>query len=241
MRTFARGDVPPVSKSPRPFPARVAIPALAALASLAASAQAGIASTSGAILEIAHPTGTLSSNTLESDTTMYVWFERTVTGPGALTLNHVGPGTVNSNGSANPQTVSPGFAHSYLVHFDQAGGGNATLGASITFEGMILGVWHTNAGLNGSDATFAPAGLTYASLNARGFELGTGGGQDRYAISADGHTLTILQARSSGSGVDQLRILVNPEPGTGALLGLGVAGLAALVLRRRPLRHAAAA
>ena len=116
-------------------------------------APADITATSGAITEIAHPTGTLSSNTLESD------------------------------------------------------------------------------------GTFAPTSLTYNGLSARQYELGTGSNRDRYSISSDGRTLTIIQTRSGGNGVDQLRILVNPEPGTAALVGVGVVGRLGLVVRRRRRRR----
>jgi hypothetical protein len=194
-------------------------------------------STSGSITQIAAPTGTLNGNTLESDTTMYLWFETTVTSPGSLNVDHVGTGTVNSSGSANPQTIAPAFVESYVVHFDQAGGGNATLTATITFDHAITGIWHSTGGLGASDGTFAPSGLTYGSLGARGLELGTNSSQDRYSISSDGLTLTIIQVRGAGNDVDQLRILVSPEPGTGALLGMGVLALIGVVVRRRSARR----
>lgn len=216
-----------------PFIARAAC-ALALALFAGASAEAGIASTSGAISVISHPTGTLNSNTLESDTTAYVWFERLVTNPGSQSVNHAGAGTVNSTGSANPATILPSLAESYVVHFDQAGGGNATLSNFvITFDHEIIGVFHTNAGLAGSDGTWAPTGLTYGALTARRYELGGGGTSDRYSISSDLKTLTILNTYTTGAGVDEIRVLVNPEPSTFAFMTLGVTALGALVLRRR--------
>ena len=206
----------------------------------ATTASAGIASTSGAISVITHPTGTLASNNLESDTAIYAWFEQTIVNPGTQTLDHRGAGTVNSTGSANAGGATPGLAESYIVHFDQAGGGSASIsGASITFEEAIIGVWHTTGGLSGSDGQWTPTGLTYGALTARRYELGTSSNGDRYSISTDLRTITILNTYTVGNGVDELRILVNPEPSTIALMGIRVLGLASIVRRRRRRRAAA--
>ena len=229
----------PVQRFPTTVPAAWAATVL--LLVLGAGAHAGISSVGGAVQEITAPTGTLNSNVLESDTIIYTWFERVVVGPGSLSMDHVGSGTVSSNGSANAQTISPGFAQSYIVHFDQAGTGGATANGSITFDGQILGVWHTASTLGSSDSTFAPSGLTYGSLTSRGYELGSGSNQDRYSISSNGTTLTILNTRSTGNNVDELRVLVSPEPGTGALLGLGLLALGAVRIRRRRAERAEAA
>jgi len=217
-------------------PARLVATCLACLA-LASVARADIVSTTGSISVITAPTGTLHSGTLESDTSLYTWFESKVVSPGTLNLEHTGSGTVTSTSSANAQTVTPNFANSYVVHLDQVGSGSVTLSGSITFDHAIIGVWYTTSGLQSSNSTFAPSGLTYGTAS-RGLELGTGSGSDSFSISSDGLTLTIIQFRVGGSGVDELRILVSPEPGTGALLGLGLLSLVGVVVRRRRARRA---
>jgi hypothetical protein len=212
----------------------------------AGAAEAGIAGTSGAITVIGAPQGTLASDTLESDTTVYAWRERLIAGPGAQNLDHIGAGTVSNGGvfgpnRPSPGTVTPQVAESYVIHFDQAGTGNATISnATITFDRPIIGVWHSSTGvnaaspgLNGTDAQWGPTGLTYGTLASRPYELGNGATSDRYSISTNLLTLTILNTYISGTGVDHLRVLVNPEPSTLALMGLGLAGLSGIVLRRR--------
>jgi len=221
--------------------------ALLAILCAGAPALAGIASTSANVNVVSHPTGNLASGSLESDTSFFLWAEGALVNPGAQSLGHVGAGLVNSNGSANPATVTRSYAESYMLHFDKVGssGGNVIIqNQAITFTETIIGVWFSNSGTNGlpsSDGQWAPAGLTYTNgLAFRPFELGTSGNDERFVISADLKTITILNARTAGNGTDQLRILVNPEPGTFALMGLGVLGLASLVLRRRRAARRAA-
>jgi len=237
-------------RTPDRRPARTALRLTAGALALCvggpATAQAGISSTSGAVSVISHPTGTLNGNTLESDTAIYVWFERTIVSPGSQSLDHVGAGTVANGGAfgsnlPSPGTVTRDVMDSYVVHFDQdnsVGSGGVSLNGTIRFDRPIIGVWFSSSGLSGSDTTWAPSGLTYGTFTARPFELGSTPVTDRFNISSDLRTLTILNVYINGNGTDQLRVLVNPEPSSLALMGLGLAGIGGLVLRRRRRRAA---
>ncbi len=208
------------------------------LIGLAAPADAGIQSVGGAMEQIGAPTGfaPLASNDVESETNIRIWYESTVKINGTIAMDHVNDGLgtlVSSNASANPGNVTFDIADSFLVHFDQenaVGANTVDLTGSVVFDRNIIGIWHSTGGLSGSDATWEPVLSAYGgSLQARPYELGS----DRYRIEADNRTLTIVNTRTIGSGVDQLRILVSPEPGSGALLAFGIAGLVLRARRRR--------
>ena len=128
-----------------------------------------------------------------------------------------------------------------MVHFDPTAVTRLSNAAQqvITFDKPIVGVFPLNNALNNSDATFAPAGLTYGyTNNNRDFELGNGNNRDRFSISADRMTLTILNVRAGNNNMDQLRVLIAPEPSTWALFGLGAVGLGVVVRHRRRRRRA---
>lgn len=236
-----------VARSERRGISRLPVLALASgalLATLCGSmADAGITTSTGAVNVRTAPTGTLNASTLESNTNIEVWFERVIVNPGAQSLDHVGAGLVDNPlpiglNQPNPRTITVGEALSYFIHVDQVdGSGNTTFSGSITFSAPIIGVWYTGGGLGGGDAQWAPGGLTYGNPGTRGWELSAG--TEDFTISADFRTLTINNSVGDGQ-MDQIRVLVNPEPGSGLLAGLGVLGLAAFVRRRRKKRRRAA-
>ncbi len=216
---------------------------VACLVLAARDASASIVSSGGSIAIQTAPSGTLTNDTLESSTLVRGWFEKTVTLTSNLSVSHQGSGTVSSNASANGGTISSGTRlDSYLFHFDKVGSSNATVSLtnsggslSVTFSTAIQGVFFSQSGLNGSDATFGPGGLTYSGAN-RGVEFGSE--NDNFTISSDLRTITFNSLTVNGSKMDQVRVLVlgavsTPEPGTWALFGLGALGLAFHVRSRR--------
>jgi len=201
-----------------------------------AVAQAGITGSTGAVNVRAAPGGTLSDGSLESDTQIQVWFESRISSPGAQNMDHVGAGLVDSTIFGNlptAGTVTPGEALSYFVHIDQTtDAANIQYTGSVTFSAPILGLWFSTGGLGGSDAQWKPAGLGFGTQTNRNWDLFPFGAARNFTISANQRTLTINQENLPNE-IDQIRVLVNPEPSSAILAGLGVLGLAALVRRRR--------
>jgi hypothetical protein len=206
----------------------------------------------------------LDKNEYESDTKIRVWFESRVQINQSMALDHVvtssaGTGTINSNGSLNPGTIASGTRlDSYYLLFDPATNSNETQltnvsgSLSITFDTDILGLCVDDNGINagavglnesddgsgdanGNQAFQGPGGLTYKNGAFRGFELGTGTTGDRFSISSDRRTITILNV-SNHNDYDALRIFVAaavPEPATVSLFGAGVVGMLWLLRNRR--------
>ncbi len=203
-----------------------------------AVAQAGITGSTGAVNVRAAPGGTLSDGSLESDTQIQVWFESRVGNAGSQSFDHVGAGLVNNPfvigaNRPSPSTVIVGEGLSYMIHIDQTTDTTAiNYSGTVTFSAPILGVWFTTGGLGGSDAQWKPAGLTIGTLTNRNWDLSPNGAARDFTISTNLRTLTINQ-QNGVNEIDQIRVLINPEPSSAMLAGLGVLGLAALVRRRR--------
>ena len=207
--------------------------AVALLAATAPQAHAAISATSANVNVVAAP-ATAPSAGVTSATNLFVWYEgrATVAGSpvddvavGGLTVNGVGPPTTGPGGSLT------GEFESYMLWFDPPAA--TTQGPfSVSFNRQIEGVIYDPTLMNSSDATWNSVGTTYPGTR----QIGPG---DMFTISADRYTITINQF-ATGLGTDQLRVLINPEPGTWALFGLGALGLAGMVRRRRRLRVATA-
>jgi len=201
---------------------------------LSSSAFAGIVTT-GSVISVATPPADNANGTLTSASLIYVWYEGKTTTASAVTLERDGA-TGNFNGLGGPtSTLAAGSTvDSFLVHFDTPSGTTTLSNAaqqSITFNNEILGVILSTVQLGATDTTFGASGTTYTSPNGRGMES-----SDLFTISADRRTLTIRSLRVGAAFVDDLRVIVNPEPGTFALFGLGVLALGGLITRRRKRR-----
>jgi hypothetical protein len=87
---------------------------------------------------------------------------------------------------------------------------------------------------NTNQAFEGPGILTYADYANRGFELGTRTNDDRFSISADRKTITILNVFANRD-MDAMRIFVSsvPEPATLSLFGAGAVGMFWLLRTRR--------
>ncbi len=123
---------------------------------------------------------------------------------------------------------------SFLFHLDPPDHNQASISATITFDGDILGIISSYSGLIATDALLGVPGTTYdAKSGARGMEPGTTSVGDSLGVSANFRTLTL---NFGATTIDEIRVLVGssneaPEPGTFALLASGIAVFSCL--RRR--------
>jgi hypothetical protein len=208
----------------------------------------------------------LAQDEYQSDSQIRVWFERRVQTNASFTLDHVvtasaGTGTVATNGALNSGTIASGTRiDSYYIRYDPVTNNtrlsDSSGSLSITFDTDILGLAMDNNGIVGSTAGLdetddgstdangqafeGPSPMTYKNAGARGFELGTGTAGDRFSISSNRRTITILNVFANGN--DDLRIFVAaavPEPATLSLFGAGALGMLWMLRKRR--RTAAAA
>jgi len=150
------------------------------------------------------------------------------------------------------ETIPAGtLVNSHLVHFDPVGSPSTMVSVSgtVNFDGEILGLFTTNAGLDDTDATFGLTGTQYPTGSNRKLETG---GEAPDSATVDGSNLAVdLHANT---GIDQVRVITvyqlppKPLPSVGgevyptnklailapwiALLGAIIAG-GTIVLRRR--------
>ncbi len=196
--------------------------AMGFLAISAMNVQAGIISTTGPIDEITSSfPPSLLDGAFDSDSLIRVIVEKE---------NHVlGANLVLDAGG----TILAGtLVNSYLVHYDQVGGGSATQSGSLTFDSAILGVIHSLSNLGNSDSELGL--LTAAGYSAhifRGLELTT----------ADSFSLTgatgISFSTTTNSHVDEMRIITAaspvPVPAAVWLFGSALLGLTGMSRRKK--------
>jgi len=202
----------------------------------------------------------LEQDEYQSDSQIRVWFERTLQTSATVTLDHVvttsaGTGTVAGNGSLNSGTIAAGTrVDSYYLRFDPVTNNtrlsDSSGSLSITFDTDILGLAMDNNGIVGSAAGLdetddgttsangqafeGPGAMTYKNAGSRGFELGTSSAGDRFSISSNRRTITILNVFANGT--DDLRIFVVaavPEPAALSLFGAGALGMYWMLRKRR--------
>lgn len=193
-------------------------------------ASAGIIDTSGAILEIVPPSS-VELDALESNSKIFAFTEM----PG-LTLDYelavdiTSPGFYGEVGNLTPGSIeAKTVVDVYFIHFDPVKNLVNLLG-SITFDQDILGVIVLNESLDATDRMLGFPGTAYPTgLNNRGLDFG-GVYSDFITLSEDRRTISINWQATRR--VDQIRI-ITAIPAPGALVLLGLAGLAGTTRRRR--------
>lgn len=197
-------------------------------------AAADILLTTGAMIEISAPVSLLEGGS-ESSALIQILDEGLTVLPGDLPVNAVGPGTFT--GSSGPVAFIPmgTLVHTYIVHFDPAGGVVALMGG-VTFDPgeFILGIQTHTPLLDFSDpAVGHPLAIYPTGTDPfRAFE--TLPGTDTVMVPP-----TLASASFSliaELGVDQARIVTAPVPEPASATALLLAALACLTVRRRAFR-----
>lgn len=193
-------------------------------------ASAGIIDTSGAILQIVPPSS-VELGALESSSKIFAYTEMLgLTLDYELAVDITSPGFYGETRNLTPGSIGAKTAIDiYFVHFDPVSGLVNLLG-SITFDQDILGVIVLNDSLNATDRTLGFPQTAYPTgLNNRGLDFG-GIYSDFITLSENRRTISINWQATRR--VDQIRI-ITAIPAPGALVLLGLAGLAGTTRRRR--------
>jgi hypothetical protein len=184
---------------------------------------AGIVAMSGTAVEIAAPPSVVGG-ALESDTVTSVFMEQPfITLETDVPVVVLGPGRVMGRVERRPGVIASGTTFtSYMLHQDRIGEeGSVNLKGSITFDGPILGLILTSAGLDDTDFLLgSPTTLYPEDTFQRRLEL------NRDFVKINAAQTKLIYNLSTGHLVDQIRILVAaPVPGPASLAVFAFAGL----------------
>ena len=195
---------------------RISLLCLATLA-LATAAQANlITSVTGACFDAGLEPANLTLNAYTNNTQIIVFTElQDLTLATPLTVRNAHLGT---NIILPVDTV----VSSYLLHLDSVSNTTINLAGSVTFSQPILGIIYENAPLGTSDSILGLPTTTFYTGTSRGLESA-----DSTSIST--YTLTINDWRVT-TAIDEIRVIVAPEPATLTILALGTL---ALIRRKR--------
>ncbi len=204
------------------------------LALPASWAVADIVSTSGAVQVIAAPAD-VSDEAMPSDQTAFVFQESATVLKSSLGVDIVDPGFYQFDSQLQNAAIAAGNSVvSYMITGNDSEGEGAgsqpDLIGSVTFDQDILGVIVSYTTLNGTDGAVANPTTNYLAGTSRDFRRGlefVHAQTDSVTLSADLRTLSFEIHPTTA--VDEIRIIVAPEPTALALLALG--GL--IGLRRR--------
>lgn len=187
-------------------------------------ARAGIFGTVGAT-QISPPPS-VQGNVLESNSTMYVFVERSgIALPAETQVDISQPSTFHELSDLTPASVPAGtLLDSYYVHFDPVGTTTSrTLTAAVTFDQPVLGIQARTATLVPSIPDLGSPSTLYDTVGGPGADYG----QDYVTLASD--LRTVGMTFTANSGQDEIRVLVAaPEPVTLAPLAMAL-----LLIRRR--------
>ncbi len=195
-------------------------------------ALADIVSTSGAVTIVSAPSS-VADEALTSDSTAYVFSESSTVLSSSLGVDIVDPGFYQFDSELQSASVAAGTSVvSYMItgNDDESNGHAPDLVGSVTFDQDILGVIITYSSLTASDSAVSNPGTSYLAGTSRDFRRGlefVHAETDSVTLSGDLRTLSFEIHPTTA--VDEIRIIVAPEPASLALLALG--GL--MGLRRR--------
>ena len=189
---------------------------------------ADVLSVSGAMTILAPPVSVASEGVTESSSAIFIIDEGisiVPPSPPDLFVNAFGPGPHDD--SYPPSLLMPAgmVLHSYLVHFDPAGG-IVSLTGGVTFDPgeMIFGIQTHTPLLYSTDGPFGDPSVVYpgAFISTRAFDS-LPGPADMVTIAGDLNSATF--ALTAELGVDQARIFTIPvpEPSSAVLLAAGAA------------------